>query len=51
MINPLQKLNPKIFNTDIEMASMRRGFGEGLIMAGDLNKDIVALCADLTDST
>jgi len=46
-------LNPKLFNTpeDIEQVPIRQGFGEGLLMAGDNNKNIVALCSDLTDST
>ncbi len=30
---------------------IRKGFGEGLAKAGELNKDVVALCADLTEST
>jgi transketolase len=29
----------------------RKGFGRGLKKAGELNKNVVALCADLTDST
>ncbi len=29
----------------------RKGFGRGLLKAGELNKNIVAACADLTDST
>jgi transketolase len=51
MINPLQKLNPKLFDTDVEMIPVRRGFGEGLLAAGDMDKNIVGLCADLTEST
>ena len=30
---------------------IRKGFGEGLAKAGETNKSIVALCADLTEST
>lgn len=44
-------LNPKLFDEDIEMVPSRNGFGEGLVAAGEENKDIVALCADLTEST
>ena len=51
MLNPLQKLNTKLFDTDVEQVSMRKGFGEGLVVAGDFNKNVVALCADLTEST
>lgn len=29
---------------------MRKGFGDGLIMAGNADKNVVALCADLTES-
>jgi transketolase len=51
MLNPLQKLNPKIFDNDIEMIPIRRGFGEGLVLAADVNKNVVGLCSDLTEST
>ena len=51
MINPNQKLNPKIFDKDIESAPIRRGFGEGLVLAGDTNKNVVGLCSDLSEST
>lgn len=44
-------LNPKLFDEDIEMKPSRDGFGEGLIEAGELNDQIVALSADLTEST
>lgn len=51
MLNPKLKLNPKVFNDDVEQIAIRVGFGEGLVLAGDENKDVVALCADLTEST
>jgi transketolase len=51
MLNPEAKLNPKIFADDIETAPTRDGFGEGLVAAGEANKNVVALCADLTEST
>lgn len=51
MLNPKLKLNPQIFNTDVEQAPIRKGFGEGLVAAGDADKNVVALCADLTEST
>jgi len=44
-------LNPKIFSKDVEKKSTRQGFGEGLLEAGKKNKNAVALCADLADST
>lgn len=51
MLNPELKLNPKVFNQDVEKFSTRKGFGEGLVRAGEDNEQIVALCADLTEST
>lgn len=51
MLNPELKLNPKIFNDDVEQVPIRNGFGEGLLKAGEIDKNIVALCADLTEST
>src|SRR3990167_4379313 len=51
MLNPKLKLNPKIFNDDVEKIPIRKGFGEGLLRAGEKNKNIVALSADLTEST
>lgn len=44
-------LNPKLFDTDVEQAPIRRGFGEGLLQAGEEDPRVVALCADLTEST
>lgn len=51
MLNPALKLNQKIFNDDVEQVPIRKGFGEGLAQAGETNKTIVALSADLTEST
>ncbi len=51
MLNPKAKLNPKIFDPDVEQAPIRKGFGEGLVLAGDENQNVVGLCADLTEST
>lgn len=51
MLNPNLKLNPKIFNSDVEQATIRKGFGEGLVKAGEGDTNVVALCADLTEST
>lgn len=36
---------------NLKRASTRDGFGEGLVLAGKRNKNIVALSADLTEST
>jgi transketolase len=51
MLNPLSKLNPKIFDTDVEQVPIRKGFGEGLVVAGEEDERVVGLCADLTEST
>jgi transketolase len=51
MLNPFQKLNYNIFNRDVELIPIRKGFGEGLVIAGDMNKNVVGLCSDLTEST
>ncbi len=51
MLNPKLKLNPKIFNSDVEQIPIRKGFGQGLLMAGERDERVVGLCADLTEST
>jgi transketolase len=45
------ELNSKLFNDDIEQEPTRAGFGRGLKAAGEANTNVVALCADLTEST
>lgn len=47
----MKSLNPKLFADDIEQVPTRNGFGEGLVLAGEADKNVVALCADLTEST
>lgn len=44
-------LVPDILSKDIVMEPTRKGFGRGLLEAGKLNENVVAVCADLTDST
>lgn len=51
MINPSQKLNPKLFDKKVEQVPIRQGFGEGLLFVGEKNPNVVGLCADLTEST
>ncbi|MFA6095535.1 MAG: transketolase C-terminal domain-containing protein [Candidatus Paceibacterota bacterium] len=51
MIVPSAKLNKKLFDKDVEQAPIRRGFGEGLLAAGERDANVVGLCADLTEST
>ena len=51
MLNQNAHLNPKVFDEDVEQVPSRNGFGEGLVLAGDENPNVVGLCADLTGST
>ena len=50
MLNPDIKFNSKIFTEEIEQISPRDGFGEGLVLAGEMDERVVALCADVTES-
>lgn len=40
-----------IISADIQMEAIRKGFGRGLLQAGKDDINVVALCADLTEST
>ncbi len=51
MLNKKLKLNPKIFNPDVEKKGTRQGFGDALIELGIKNPDIMVLTADLAEST
>lgn len=54
MVNPEAKLIDNPFPLDpkeLKMVATRDGYGEGLVLAGDENPNVVALCADLTEST
>ena len=51
MLNSNLKLNMKMFDKDVEQIPIRKGFGEGLVVAGEENPQVVALCADLTESS
>lgn len=51
MLNSNAHLNPKLFDEDIEQVPTRNGYGEGLILAAEADENVVALCADLTEST
>ncbi len=44
-------LNTKLFNKDVEQKPIRDGFGEGLLQAGKEDSQVIALCADLKEST
>jgi transketolase len=45
------QLNPQLFSDDVKLEPIRAGFGRGLKAAGEANVNVVALCADLTEST
>lgn len=51
MLNPKVYLSEKVFQDDIEKVPTRNGYGEGLVLTGEKNKNVVVLCADLTEST
>lgn len=51
MINPRLKLNTKLFDADVEQIPIRKGFGDGLVKAGEDDPQVVVLCADLTESS
>ena len=51
MLNKDLNLNEKIFDEDVEKDATRSGYGEGLLALGETNPNVVALSADLTEST
>lgn len=52
MSYPNPKLNPDVFSpSKLEQVAVRDGFGHGLVEAGRKDERIVALCADLLEST
>lgn len=51
MSNLAIHLSDDICDTSITMEPNRKGFGRGLKAAGEANDQVVALCADLTEST
>ncbi|HEY2376814.1 MAG TPA: transketolase C-terminal domain-containing protein [Gemmatimonadaceae bacterium] len=50
MLNPDLHLNEKLFDTDVEQVAIRKGFGDGLVCAGEREPRVVVLCGDLTES-
>lgn len=51
MLNTDLKLNPKIFDQEIEKIPTRNGYGEGLVIVGERDPNVVVLTADLAEST
>jgi transketolase len=50
MIHPDAKINPHVFDEDVEKIPTRNGFGDGVIEEGGRDKNIVVLTADLSES-
>ena len=51
-LNPnLQFADNILDKTKVDQKPIREGFGTGLLKAGELDTNVVALCADLTEST
>ncbi len=51
MVHPHAHLSEKLFIEDIPQAPTRNGYGEGLIIAAEENPNVLALSADLKEST
>ena len=51
MLNKALKLNEKVFDSEVEKAATRQGFGSGLLALGEQDEQIVALSADVSEST
>jgi transketolase len=51
MLNQKIKLNQDVFSSDVKLKASRDGFGEGVLDAAALNKNLVVLSADLAYST
>lgn len=50
-MNTLYPLHEAVLTAHVPAESLRTGFGRGLLAAGRVDDRVVALCADLTDST
>ncbi len=50
-LNQKLKLNLQLFELSVVQQAIRDGFGEGLLLAGEDNNQVVAVCADLSEST
>ncbi len=46
----MENLSDKIFTEDIEQKATRDGFGEGLLIAGEENENVVGVSADVSSS-
>lgn len=46
-----EHLQPNLSNGSVEKSPTRNGYGDGLLEAGKRDKNVVAICCDLTEST
>lgn len=51
MLNSQLHLSQKVFKEDVEQEPTRNGYGRGLVASGEENPNVVALTADLKEST
>ncbi len=51
MLNKEAKLSKEIFSKSIDLRSVRDGFGEGSVLAGEKDERVVVITADLKEST
>jgi transketolase len=47
----MSKLAANLLSPDIKQVPIRNGYGEGLLILGRQNSDVIVLCCDLTEST
>src|SRR3990170_6814301 len=45
------KLNPKLYDPEVEQVPTRNGYGEGLVALGEKNPNVIVLTGDLSEST
>lgn len=45
------KLADNLFSPEVKLVPIRNGYGEGLMILGKENPDVIVLCCDLTEST
>jgi len=51
MLNKDLHLNTKVFDEEVEKQPTRQGYGDGLLILGEENPNVVALSADVAEST
>jgi transketolase len=49
-LNGALRLNPALFDDDVQQIAIRKGFGHGLVLAGEADARVVVLSGDLTES-